>query len=217
MNKNLERAKELLPSIILTLLSMVQALALELSWGRIEGSDYLWLGGSYAWVGWLQIIVMLVGMLLIWSFYVSFVLRFTWLPALEDMLFPLLIGLMEFIMIDQMHPERVGPWFLALAAIFATATVAGHLTMRRARQDPDNDYFFSGFAPASWRDYRASAVTTVVLAGFGALLWTLDHPPLLTFAGLLVALLALLHRMWTVKQYWMHSLRGSDRDASNID
>lgn len=30
MNRNLERAKELLPAIVLTVLSMIQALALEL-------------------------------------------------------------------------------------------------------------------------------------------------------------------------------------------
>lgn len=216
MNKNVNRAKELLPSIILTLLSMVQALSLELAWGRLEGSDYLWQGGAYAWVGWLQFIVMLVGMLLIWSFYVSFVLRFTWLPAFEDMLFPLIIGMMQFIMIDLTHPERVGPWFLALAAIFATATTAGHLTMRRARQDPDNDYFFSKFDPARWRDHTWPVVISFVLAAFGGLLWSLDHPPLLTFIGLLSALVALLHRMLIVKQYWMHSLDDPGRESGDV-
>lgn len=38
---------------------------------------------------------MLEGILLIQVFYVSFVLRFTWLPSLEDTLIPFLIGLLE--------------------------------------------------------------------------------------------------------------------------
>ncbi len=95
MKNNIERAKELLPSIILTILSMVQALALELFWSRIEGSDFLWQGGLTAVAGWLQLTAMLVGMLLIWVLYVSFVLRFSWLPALEDTLIPFVIGLLE--------------------------------------------------------------------------------------------------------------------------
>ena len=107
MQNNLERAKDLLPSIILTILSMIQALALELFWSRIEDSVFLWQGGLDAVVGWLQLSVMLVGILLIWVFYVSFVLRFTWLPSLEDTLIPFLIGLLEFAMIDLMR-ERSG-------------------------------------------------------------------------------------------------------------
>ena len=42
MDNNLERAKELLPAVILTILSMIQALALELFWTRFAASDYLW-------------------------------------------------------------------------------------------------------------------------------------------------------------------------------
>ena len=103
MQKNTDRAKDLLPTIILTILSMIQALALELFWSRIEDSLFLWQGGLDAIIGWLQLLVMLAGILLIWVFYVSFVLRFTWLPSMEDTLIPFLIGLLEFAMIDLMR------------------------------------------------------------------------------------------------------------------
>lgn len=53
------------------------------------------MGGLDAVVDWLQLLVMLEGILLIQVFYVSFVLRFTWLPSLEDTLIPFLIGLLE--------------------------------------------------------------------------------------------------------------------------
>ena len=117
MQNNTERAKDLLPSILLTILSMIQALALELFWSKIEDADFLWNGGVGAVIGWLQLAVMLLGMLLIWVFYVSFVLRFTWLPSLEDTLIPFLIGLLEFAMIDLMRPGLLAVWFVLLGAV----------------------------------------------------------------------------------------------------
>ena len=39
------RAMEIFPSVLLTVLSMVQALALELLWTRLGDSPYLWEGG----------------------------------------------------------------------------------------------------------------------------------------------------------------------------
>ncbi len=52
MQNNAERAKDLLPAIILTILSMIQALALELFWSKIQDSGFLWQGGMDAIVGW---------------------------------------------------------------------------------------------------------------------------------------------------------------------
>ncbi len=66
MDLQIERARDLLPSIIITILSMIQALALELFWNRIQVSDFLWQGGWTATLGWLQLLVMLLGMLLVW-------------------------------------------------------------------------------------------------------------------------------------------------------
>ena len=85
---------------------------------------------------------MLLGILLIWVLYVSLMLRFTWLPSLEDALIPFLIGVLEFALIDMMGPELLSLWLPLFAAIFAVVTGASHLTMRQARRDPANDYFF---------------------------------------------------------------------------
>ncbi len=206
IHNNLERAKELLPSIILTILSMIQALALELFWSKIKDSPYLWQGGSEALVGWLQLLVMLVGILLIWVFYVSFVLRFTWLPSLEDTLIPFLIGLLEFAMIDVMSPDLVSIWFVLLAVVFSVATLGSHLTMRQARRDPANDYFFAKVKPANWRDYRATIVVVTVFCLFGVALWVTDNHSVLAIAFLLTALAALGYRFLQASRYWMHSL-----------
>ena len=206
MSNNLERAKELLPAVILTILSMIQALALELFWTRFTESDYLWGIGWHAAIGWLQLITMFIGILLIWVFYVSFVLRFTWLPTLEDTVIPFFIGLMEFAMIDLMHPDSLSQWCLLLALVFGVATAASHLTMRRAREDPTNDYFFSQVALASWRDYRFSILVVVSLAAMAGLLWIFDHNRVLSILALVISLAGMIYQLDRVRHYWMHSL-----------
>ena len=206
MNKNVERAKELVPAIILTILSMIQALALELFWSKIEASSFLWAGGWDAAIGWLQMAVVLVGILLIWVFYVSFVLRFSWLPTLEDTLIPFLIGLLEFAMIDITYPHLLGPWFLVLALVYGITTATTHVTMRRARRDPANEYFFSKTGPASWRDYRATVSAVSILAVTGVVLWVIESNHYFSLGALLIALFAMFYQFIQSKRYWMHSL-----------
>lgn len=206
MQNTTERAKDLLPTVILTVLSMIQALALELFWSRIEESPFLWEFGPDALVGWLQLLVMLVGILLIWVFYVSFVLRFTWLPSLEDTLLPFLVGLFEFAMIDLVRPGLLAPWFVLLAAVYATATLGSHLTLRLARQDPANDYFFNQLEPAGWRDYRGTIAVVSLLLLLGLVIWLSGHNVWLSMLALLVALAAMIRQLLVAKHYWMHSL-----------
>ncbi len=206
MKKNLERAKELVPAIILTVLSMIQALALELYWSKIEGNVHLWQGDWDATIAWLQMAVLLTGILLIWVFYVSFVLRFSWLPTLEDTLTPFLIGLLEFAMIDLMYPNPLSTWFLLLAAVYGITTATTHVSMRRARADPANEYFFRNMGPSSWRDYVGSIVSVIGLVILGGTLWVVDNQPLLSVAALLLALFTLLFQYRQARRYWMHSL-----------
>jgi len=215
MKNNVERAKDLLPSIILTILSMIQALALELYWSRIEDSTFLWEGGAAAVIGWLQLAVMLQGMLLIWIFYVSFVLRFTWLPSVEDTLIPFLIGLLEFALIDLMGADTLWLWFLLLAAVMSVATYGSHLTMRQARQDPDNNYFFDKVEPATWRDYLATMILVVCFCLFGLALRLLDNPFTLSIVALLITMAAMSYRMLQVRHYWMHSMVSPDNAAED--
>ena len=206
MEPNQERARDLLPTIIITVLSMIQALALELYWTKIGESDFLWQGGWGAAIGWMQLLLMFLGMLLIWILYISVVLRFSWLPAMEDTLIPFFIGLLEFGMIDLMGPETLGPWFILLAVTFCISTLANHMVMRRARQDPANSYFFDGIEPANWRDYRITITASLTLAMFGLVLWVWSNSPVLSCLALLLALAALSRQILQSRKYWMHSL-----------
>ena len=206
MEPNRDRARDLLPAIIITVLSMIQALALELYWTKIGESEFLWQGGWSAAIGWMQLLLMLLGMLLIWILYISVVLRFSWLPSMEDTLIPFFIGLLEFGMIDLMGPETLGPWFMLLAATFAISTLANHMVMRRARDDPANSYFFDGIEPANWRDYSMTIIASLTLAMFGVMLWVWSNPPVMSCLALLLALAALSRQVHQSRRYWMHSL-----------
>ncbi|MEM6580247.1 MAG: hypothetical protein AAF699_03190 [Pseudomonadota bacterium] len=215
MKSNRERAKELLPAIILTILSMIQALALELYWSKLVDSPYLWHGDVHAVIGWLQFAVMLQGMLLIWVFFVSFVLRFSWLPSVEDTLMPFAIGLLQFALVDLMDPSTLWLWFLFLAAIFGVSTFASYLMMRQARHDPDNNYFFSRVQPAGWRDYFSTLLILFALCSLGLLIWWTDNNPALSIAALLFALGALAYRILMVRRFWMHSIDSTEPRGGN--
>ena len=206
MDRNQERARQLLPAVIITVLSMIQALALEIYWTKIGESEFLWQGGWDAAIGWMQLLVVFLGMLLIWTLYIGMVLRFSWIPSMEDTLIPFYIGLLEFVMIDLMGPVFIGPWFLLLAAIFSVSTWANHMAMRQARGDPANDYFFKGYAPAGWRDYIGSIVVVSTLAALGVILWIYDDSYLLAAVAMVFALIAVVRQFIQARRYWMHSV-----------
>ena len=218
MKTRTERARELVPALILTLLSMIQALALEFFWSKIAGSEFLWQWGWTAAIGWLQIAVMLEGILLIWILYVSFVLRFSWLPTLEDTLLPFLIGMFEFAMIELTEPARVGPWMMLLSLTFALAVVSSHTTMRRAEKDQANAYFFDNISTArGWRSYTHSGASIAGLMLLGLLLWWFDPPSWLIVLALLAALGAMFFQYLQARMYWLHSLTVEEQREGSSD
>jgi hypothetical protein len=215
MKSSIERARELVPALILTLLSMIQALALEFFWSKIGTSEFLWQWGWTAVVGWSQVAVMLAGILLIWVLYVSFVLRFSWLPSLEDTLLPFVIGLFEFAMIDLTEPALVGPWMMLLALIFALAVLSSHTTMRRAEQDPANAYFFTQISTSGgWKSYTHSVASITGLMLIGLLLWLSNPAPWIVFIALLMALGAMFFQYLQARTYWLHSLTNEEDDEA---
>ena len=212
MHHNLQRARDLLPAIIITVLSMIQALALELFWTRFQGSEYLWQSDMTAVIGWLQLLLMLLVIVQIWLFYVSLMLRFSWLPAMTDTVVPFLIGLLEFLLIDLMGPDTMGPWFIVMAALFGICINATHVAHRRARRDPANDYFFRQMPRASWRDYLGSAVIITILALLGAAIWLTGNRDWLALGALLFGLGAIAYQLFMTQKYWMHTLSENEPD-----
>ena len=206
MQQNISRARNMVPSIIITVLSMIQALALELYWSRIQDSDFLWNGDWLAALGWVQLAVVLLGIIQIWLLYVSLMLRFSWLPTMWDTVIPFAIGLLEFALIDLMGPENLGIWFVALAVVFGLSIGASHQAHRQARKDRENDYFFSAIAPASWGDYMGAMLSIAALAMVGVYLHVSDDRGVVAMAALLLAIGMLCYQLMLAKRYWMHTL-----------
>ncbi len=65
MPRDFARTRELLPGVLLTLLSVVQALVLETLWSTAQESPVLFAGGPPAWIGWLQVAGVFQGIVII--------------------------------------------------------------------------------------------------------------------------------------------------------
>jgi hypothetical protein len=213
------RATELLPSVLLTVLSMIQALALELLWSRLRESSYLWtlgwdalLGwtqvaaGWDALLGWTQVAAMLLGFLQVWLFYTSLVMRFRWRPSIGDSIVPFGIGLLEFSLVDLMGPDSLGPWFYVLALVFAVSVWASHTVFQRARREPSNREFFESVEPATIRDFVPSVGAIAGLGLLGLILHLSGSGGWPAFAAMLIAIGALAHQLVLTRRYWEQSL-----------
>jgi hypothetical protein len=179
------RAKEHFPMVLLTLLSIVQALALELLWSHVRGNGYIFEPSLVSVLSWIQIVATFLGLVLIWVVYASTAMRFRWVPVTSDSVYPFLIGVIEFMLIESLGPGETGKWLILIAIIFGMMVRVSHKTMQRARQDGDNDTFFSQFKPATLRDFVPQIVVVCGLAMVGMYL-------LVSGAGGVVALLAVL-------------------------
>lgn len=205
VNKTRVRAKTIFPTVLLTLLSIVQALALELMWAHVTEHTYLYDGSFAAVLGWLQIAANLLGVFLVWLIYSDLVLRLSWVPTTTDALFPFLIGIMEFVLISTLGASTIGIWFVILSVLFAAMTWVTQNTMRRARADEDNHAFFDGISPATLRDHLFSALPVVLLALVGLTLWWSDNQGWPAMVALVAVNLLLVYQIWMNHYYTQRS------------
>ena len=161
------RAKEHFPMVLLTLLSIVQALALELLWSHVRENGYLFEPLVISVLSWIQIVATFLGLVLIWVVYASNAMRFRWVPVTSDSVYPFLIGVIEFMLVESLGPGGTGKWLILMAMTFGMMVRVSHKTIQRARHDGDNDAFFSQFKPATLRDFvpQITIVFGLALAG----------------------------------------------------
>lgn len=204
-----ERTREQLPSVLLTLLSIIQALALELFWSEVSADPALRSWGWAAVLGWAQVSVLLIGIVLIWLFYSTMVMRFVWTPKIVDLVMPFPIGLIEFWMVDALGPDTLGLWFFALALAFAVVPSVSYTLFRRARRDPANREFFETVDRATLRDFAPTIATVGALLLFAVLLeWTGNR----TWLAVLCtcgAGAALVLQIVDTRRAWDSSVRGN--------
>jgi hypothetical protein len=201
-----QRAKDNLPAVLLTLLSIVQALAIELMWEHLRQHDYLYTWSYVALISWLQICTSLLVVLLIWLVYTSLVMRFRWVPTTSDSTFPFLVGILEFTLIATLGPDMLGQWFLVLAMLFGAMSWVSQLILKRARLDAENDTFFAGHAPLTRQDLYLPFVTIAGLTAAGISLWLSADQKWLALIMLLGAAGLITYQLWLNDFYWRRSM-----------
>lgn len=162
-----DRAKEKFPMVLLTLLSIVQALALEFLWDHMRNRSEIFEISVIALVGWLQIAASLNIIILIWLMYAGMLMRFRWTPTVTDSIWPFFVGVIQFLMIDIMGADKLAIWIFVLALIYGVTNLINHRAMKRARIDPANREFFDRYLPATLRDFtpQISMIIALILAG----------------------------------------------------
>jgi hypothetical protein len=201
-----ERAKEHFPAVLLTLLSIVQALALELLWSHLQKTDHLFALSAVNVALWLQIVATFFGIVLIWVVYASNVMRFRWVPATSDSVFPFIIGVIEFMMIETLGTDTVGLWFVFMALIFGLMNWVAHHTMRRARQDMDNEVFFRAVEPATLGDFKTEFAIVGVLVWIGLYLQLSGDTGMFVLLPLLAVNGLLCWQFYEAARFWESSI-----------
>lgn len=200
------RAKAHLPHVLLTLLSIIQALALELFWSEVHTLDVLFTLSWPAVSTWIQVTATFLGILVIWVVYATTVMRFSWVPGISDSVVPFFVGLLQFVLIESIGMASAGSWFISLALIFALMHGESHLIMRRARRDPDNVEFFRQINPATWKDSIPPLLMVFGLLGCGAFVLTLPDSPGVIAFGFSASVLLLIWHLVFMAMFWKRTM-----------
>ena len=192
--------------VLLTLLSIVQALAIELLWSQVRESAYLFDMTWTALLTWFQVATSFVGIVLIWVVYASTAMRFRWVPNTSDSIYPFIIGVFEFALVEMHSPEFLGWWFICIAMIFALMTWVGHNKMRRARQDGENDDFFAKLAPATRRDFYPAYIVFGALMLTGIYLTVSGDRGILALIAVVTAAAFLVWQLFVATRFWEMSM-----------
>jgi hypothetical protein len=206
VNAMRERAKEHFPTVLLTLLSIVQALALELLWSHLRETAYLFEPSWLSTIAWMQIFATFLGLILIWVVYANNVMCFRWVPVTSDSVYPFVIGLIEFMLIETLGPDEIGLWFIFLAVVFGMMIWVAHTNMRRARQDSDNAAFFSKFEPAKFSDFYFPIAIACALVLTGIYLQISGNQGFLAILALLATNGMLLWQFYAAALFWKRNV-----------
>ena len=208
-----DRAKEMLPSVLLTLVSVIQALVLEALREGASTSQEIFAGGLVSVLTALQIVAVFLTIVLVWVYYAQLVMRFRWVPSLQDTAALFGLGLGQSALTMLLRPERLALWCVVLAIIFGIAFASSWVTFLAAEREPENAWFFELLER---RPIRRLAPPLLTLAGF---LGSAGVAALSGGEGLaaLVAVLAvngiLLAQLDLQRRYWRRTVLAIDDDG----
>ncbi len=211
MNPMRERAKLHLPTVLLTLISIVQALALELLWGKIMASGTLHVWSPASITGWLQVTATFTGIVLVWVLYANNIMRFRWVPDTFESIAPFIIGILQFSLVHWIGPSTVGHWLMVMAVIFAVMATIMQRMMRIARADEDNAAFFEGRAPATWRDFTDVMLGCAILFTTGSALLFTDYRGMGVPVIVAICWVLLLFQLHRAHMFWTRTVIDENR------
>ena len=200
------RAKELFPMVLLTLLSIVQALALEFLWDHMRHRSDLFELSIAVIPGWLQIAATLNMIIIIWLMYAGMLMRFRWTPTTMDSIFPFGVGLIQFLLIDLMGNEYFALWVIVLSVTFGVLVLIDHRAMRRARQDEANREFFDRYASATIKDFVPQIVLGAAMFSAGVWLQLSGYQGWFRVVVLVAVFVAIGYETHRTAAYWRDSM-----------
>ena len=192
--------------VLLTLLSIVQALAFELLWEEIHQHPEFYEWSWLAVAGWIRIVSIFLGVVLIWHSYAANSMRFRWVPSMGDTLFPFLVGIVQFSMIDRVGHEYVSQWLFLLAMLFGVMTWVSQNDMARARLEIENAEFFKQRGKATLKDFRPSILIILSLCLMSFAVWLTADNSWLTVIASVVALSVIVGQMLITEEFWTWSM-----------
>ncbi len=199
MEPQAERARQQFPSVLLGVLGIIQALALELVWEQGVGGMDRWRAADGVLAGWLEILAVFQGVVVVWVMYALVVLRHRWVPRFADLVFPFVLGALEFVLISQMRPDRLLAWFLLMAVIFPIAAGMSVSMLRTIRAERGDD---GEAEPGLVTTAGPSLVAGLAIAVVGALAaWRGPASPV-TVLSLCVANAGLAAQMLVFRRSW---------------
>jgi len=200
-----ERAVELFPSVLLSVLGVIQALAFELLWEEGLPGLARWRAIGAPATGMLQLAAVFEGGIVMWALYASLVLRLRWIPSVRDLAVPFVLGALQFTLVECMAPERLPGWFLVLAALFVSATLTNYAAYAAAaRLEPPGGVPRSG---QTLRSYAPSAAIVAVLLAFAALSRGSGPASTLVAVAMLATNAGMLIQLLVIRHYWRRDLQ----------
>jgi len=143
---------------------------------------------------------------LIWVVYASNAMRFRWVPITTDSVYPFLIGLIEFMLVESLGTGETGQWLILMALTFGMMVLVSHRTMLRARQDDDNATFFDQFQPATVRDFVPHIAIVVGLAMAGIYLIVSDGRGVFELFAALAAAAIVVWQFIEAAKFWRYAV-----------
>ena len=214
MNEISNRVRSNVPAVVLTLLGIIQALALEQLWTHVLHRDVLYALNWQTLTTWTQIFTTLIAIILVWLVYAVNVTRFRWLPTVYEFILPFWVGFIQLLVIQALATTAIGFWFILMGVLFGTMIWIAQTTLRKARLDGGNASFFATIPPATWSDFLPTLTIIGLILTFGLYAAIFKTGDLTNLSMLLIMLLFACLHFKALTDGWQRSLSPNDNPTS---